>query len=91
MTTSYLGNRHPRLGRFLQNRQLLVHREPTSTLDPGKHCDSIYRARHSRTPRLTPGLYLYGYVRSRRGLLHASTLASRDRAMHLRDHGGALV
>ena len=69
MTTGHIGNRHPGLGRFLQNRQLLVHREPTTTLDAGKHFDSIDGARHSRTPRLTPSLYLCGYVRSKRGLL----------------------
>ena len=35
MTTGHVGNRHPRLGRFLHNHQLLVGRMPPTMPDAG--------------------------------------------------------
>jgi hypothetical protein len=70
MTAGYIGNRHPRLGRFLQNRHLLIRRIPTTALDTRKNFYSINIIRHSRMTRLTPSSYLYGYVRFKWGLLH---------------------
>ena len=70
MTARYIRNRHSRLGCFLHNRQLLVRRIPPASLNPGKHFYSISIVTHSRMTRLTPISYLYGYVRSKWGLLH---------------------
>ena len=75
MTAGNKRNRHSGLGRFLQNRQLLIRRIPTTALHAGKHFNSISIIRHSRMPRLTPSSYLYGYVRFKRGPLHPSTSA----------------
>src|SRR3974390_1100128 len=47
-------NRHPRLGGLTHHHQLLLQRVPPTTLDAGKHFDSIWTDRHSRSPRLTP-------------------------------------
>ena len=69
MTAGYVGNRHPRLGCFGQNRQLLVQRVTPATLDAGKNFDSI-NTRHSRMTRLTPSSSLCSYVRSKWGPLH---------------------
>ena len=66
MTAGYVGNRHPRLGCFGQNRQLLVQRVTPATLDAGKNFDSI-NTRHSRMTRLTPSSSLCSYVRSKWG------------------------
>jgi len=66
MTAGYVGNRHPGLGCFGQNRQLLVQRVPPATLDAGKNFDSI-NIRHSRMTRLTPSPSLCSYVRFKRG------------------------
>ena len=68
MTAGYVGNRHPRLGCFGQNRQLLVQRVTPATLDAGKNFDSI-NTRHSRMTRLTPSSSLCSYVRSKWGPL----------------------
>ena len=70
MTAGNKRNRHSGLGRFLQNRQLLVRRIPATALDSGKHFDSISMTGHSRMTRLTPSSYLYGYVRFKWGPLH---------------------
>ena len=48
MTAGYIRNRHPGLGGFLHHRKLLIRRVPTTTLDPGKHFNSISIVRHSR-------------------------------------------
>ena len=69
MTAGNKRNRHSGLGRFLQNRQLLVRRIPTTALNTGKDFDSISIIRHSRMTRLTPVSYLNGYVRFKWGLL----------------------
>ena len=57
MKTGNIGNRHPRPGRFLHNRQLLLCRISAPALDPGKHFYSIRTVRHSRTTRLTPSSF----------------------------------
>ena len=72
MTAGYVGNRHPRLGCFGQNRQLLVQRVTPATLDAGKNFDSI-NTRHSRMTRLTPSSSLCSYVRSKWGPLQEAT------------------
>ena len=58
MTAGHIGNRHSGLGRFLHNRHLLLHRIPSTALDPGKHFDSISIVRHSRMTRRTPSSYI---------------------------------
>ena len=68
MTAGYVGNRHPGLGGFRQNRQLLVQRVTPATLDARKNFDSI-NIRHSRMTRLTPSPSLCSYVRFKWGPL----------------------
>ena len=41
MTAGHIGNRHPGLGCFGQNGQLLIQRIPPAALDAGKNFDSI--------------------------------------------------
>jgi DNA end-binding protein Ku len=48
MTAGYIGNRHPRLRRFLHKGHLLIRRISTPALDTGKHFYSISNIRHGR-------------------------------------------
>ena len=66
MTAGDIGNRHPGLGCLGQNRQLLVQRVTSPTLDARKNFDSI-NTRHSRMTRLTPSPSLCSYVRFKGG------------------------
>ena len=60
MTAGNVGNRHPGLGRFRQDCQLLVQRVAPAALDAGKNFHSI-NIRHSRMTRLTPSPSLCSY------------------------------
>src|SRR5882762_11806182 len=70
MTAGNIENRHPGLAGLFQRGQLLIDRIASTTLDTGKHFHAICTTAHSRTPRLTPSLWLCSHVRSKRGLLH---------------------
>ncbi len=72
MTAGNIGNRHARLGGFLQHGQLLIDRVASTTLDPGQHLNSFDTIGHSRMTRLTPSPSLGSGVRSKWGLLQGA-------------------
>jgi len=78
MTAGNIRNRHAGLGCFLHHRKLLIRRVLTAALDAGKDFYSINTVRHSRTTRLTPSSYLYGYVRLKEGLLQPALMIAHS-------------
>lgn len=63
MSAGYIGNRHSRLARLLDDGHLLLGGTSAPALNSDKYLDSISTVRHSRMLGRKPNSYLSNYVR----------------------------